>query len=73
MNEDVFLKRSFKPFMAIDLIHESEVIECILIKIDFDERLLKLRILPNNIIHEDDIWVRCEHCEFSRPKLKQVK
>lgn len=81
MTEDRFLKTRFKPFSFIDYKSErvknidggfGAIVECLLLAVDFDERLLKLQPVPDSYYEEEIFWARCEHCEVSRPKLKII-
>ena len=82
MTESKFLEKKFVAFEQIDY-HSSRsfnidgergaIIPCILLAIDYDERLLKLVPVPDGVYEEKPFWVRCDNCEISRPKLKAVK
>lgn len=66
MTEEVFLKSKFTPYMAIDHIYSRrgvglEKVECMLISIDFEERLLKLVPFDLETYENNEFWVRCEH------------
>jgi hypothetical protein len=69
MTEDVFLKHSYRPYQIMNFIHNEKIIECMVISIDFDERLFKLQSIETYEITGAEFWVRCEHCELPRKKL----
>lgn len=82
MSEQEFLKKAFRPFAPIDYYSKKvknidgqfgATVECLLLAVDFDERLLQLIPIINSYYNEESFWARCEHCEFSRPKLKLQK
>lgn len=39
MTEDIFLKKSYKAYMPINYLGRNTTLECMLIKIDFEEYL----------------------------------
>jgi hypothetical protein len=73
MTEETFLKRSYKPFQAMDYIYRGRTISCMVLAVDFDERLLKLQSFPINGVEETEFWARCEHCELPLRGMKIVK
>jgi len=44
------------------------VIQCMLLAVDFDERIFKLMPFPNDHAEEEPFWARCEHVKRPRPK-----
>lgn len=73
MNEDYFLKTKFKPFEIFEFHHKGNVVDCILLCVDFDQRLMKLIPIPNSYLIEQDFWCRCEYLERPRPQPKLLK
>lgn len=79
MSEEEFLKKKWKPFQLIDFKSEriknidggyGAIVPCILLAIDFDERLLKIIPIPEGYYEEKEFWSRCEHCEIPKPPVK---
>jgi len=79
MTEQEFLKKRFKPFEIIEYQHSyvneknEIIIDCILIGVNFEERLFHLAPIPKDYYEKESFWVRCEHCQRPIPKLKVVK
>jgi len=74
MTEQEFLKKRFKSFERINCKNSRDtVVECMLIGVDFEQRLFKLEPFPNDYYEEKSFWARCDYCERPRPKLKLAK
>lgn len=74
MTEQEFLKKRFKPFEQIDCKNSKDkVVECMLLAVDFEQRLFHLSPFPNDYYEEKSFWARCDYCNRPRPKLKVVK
>lgn len=74
MTEQEFLKKRFKPFEIIEYGNErTKMVSCILLGVNFEERLFHLSPIPEDYYEKDSFWVRCENCQRPRPKLKVVK
>jgi hypothetical protein len=73
MTEKEFFKRSYRPYQIMNYIHGNNIIECMIIAVDFDERLFKLKNFRSMFWNETEFWVRCEHCQLPERKLKIVK
>ena len=74
MTEDEFLKKRFKPFEI--MIYKSEhleEVECILLGIDFEERLFRLIPISEGHFEEDEFWANCDHCKRPFHKLKTLE
>ncbi len=84
MSEDEFLKKSWKSFMEVEYVNprgrnidggEGLLHPCMVIAVDFNERLLLLEPFPNDLykLNEDvSFWVRCENVQMPKPKLKAL-
>jgi hypothetical protein len=78
MTEDKFLKTRFKGFQIITYHNErdlnidgqpGQIMECMILAVDFDERLLKIMPIPNDVYEEKEFWCRCEHCEIFKEEV----
>lgn len=78
-----FVKRKFGAYQEINfeskriLNKDGEmgaIIPCMVLAVDFDERLLKIMSYPDGDYEaKEGFWVRCEHIHIPKPKLKVTK
>ena len=73
MIESDFLKRSYRPYQQMDYQFRDKSFSCMIVAIYFDERLFKLQSFETSEIDAFEFWVRCEHCELPKQKLKIIK
>jgi len=80
MTKQEFDKKRFTGFenilfsMLIDEVTDDDMANCMLIGIDFEQRLIHLRLITSNHYDEEqEFWARCEYCKRPAPKLKAVK
>lgn len=55
-------------------VSDEEMSCCLLIGIDFEQRLFKLRMIASEYYEEEqEFWERCEYCKRPAPRLKAVQ
>lgn len=58
----------FRPPKKNDVVYE-----CMLLAIDFEQDLFKLKPVDEEMYEDESFWVRVEYCKRPRPKLKLKK
>lgn len=71
MTEDQFHKTNFKSYKAIDytisrLNHGIKKISCMLLAVDFENRLLKLVPFDADEYRNEEFWAHADHCEVDK-------
>lgn len=83
MTEEEFVKKKFSAYQEINFEGRrvtnidggiGAIIPCMVLAVDFDERLLKIIPYPDGDYEaKEGFWVRCEHIEIPKPRLKVTK
>jgi hypothetical protein len=77
MKREDFVKKNFKAYQLIEFIepYTDEIIECMLVSINFDTEILMLRPFPTEtrFINNDDFHVHISQCRIAGRKLKPLK
>jgi hypothetical protein len=72
MTRGQFVKVKFMAYMPINYIQPSnkEVIECLLVGIDFEDQLLTLEPVDKVYYKDEQFVARCENCTFPKSSIK---
>lgn len=73
MTEKEFLKKRWVSYELIEYHGRHGVIDCILLAVDFDERLFKLDPIDKELYEDKSFWCRVDNYKRPNPKLKKVK
>lgn len=76
MERDTFIKRHFKAYQRLDYINPNypiPLVECILIAVNFDDDVIKLRPITSVEVEEKDFWCSIDYIEFPKKKMIVVK
>ena len=74
MTRQQMIKRSFKPYMILELETHSTIIDVILVSADFDNEVFIVRPLDIDCFENDDIYVSISKLSFKKAeKLKIIK
>ena len=81
MTEEKFLRSSFKSYQILTYQNDRErnrdgelgvILECMLLAVDFDNKVFKIIPIPNQVYEENEFWTSYENCEIfkEKPELK---
>lgn len=79
MDEDKFIKKRWKGYEEVEYHNERQknvdggfgiILPCMVVSVDFDERLLKLQPFPNELYEDKDFWAHCSHIELPKKEEK---
>lgn len=74
MTRQQMIKRSFKPYMILELETHSAIIDVILVSADFDNEVFIVRPLDIDCFENDDLHVSISKLNFKKDdKLKLIK
>lgn len=76
MERDTFIKRHFKAYQRLDYINPNypiHLVECILIAVNFDDYVIKLRPIISIEVEEKDFWCSIDDIEFPKKKMSILK
>jgi hypothetical protein len=77
MKREDFVKRKFYGYQLIEYIepYTDEIVECMLVSVNFDTEILVLRPFPTEtrFINNDDFPVHISQCRIARHNLKKSK
>ena len=76
MKREDFVKKKFQAYQLIEFIepYTEEIVECMLISVNFDTEILVLRPFPTEtrFINNDDFPVHISQCRIAGRKLKTL-
>lgn len=76
MKREDFVKKKFQAYQLIEYIeaYTDEIVECMLVSVNFDTEIMVLRPFPNEtrFIDNDDFSVHIHQCRIAGRKLKPI-
>lgn len=73
MTREEMIKKSFKPYMLLNVDTAYGVIEMMLIATNFDNECFLMRIIDVDKFDEEDIWISISKISFPRKKMEILK
>ena len=74
MTRQQMIKRSFKPYMVLELETHNSIIDVILVSVDFDNEVFVVRPFDVDVFENEDLHVSISKLSFKKVnKLKLIK